>query len=133
MAFAIQQWGKHHIDFDAATPAGHFEFADQAGNLGNTAPQNVGFGVRTFTARIYQKGWSSGTGTVGPLYELEVADNNSFTSTPRRVAAFQGRRTVEDHGFMLGVNLASMAQWVRIKVTLTGTDAATFDAVIDAI
>src|SRR5437773_1677942 len=95
MAFSLGAWVKTHTHPFLVAPGGqasnqpptiayHFEMADQAVTMTPVAqtPSGISWG----RAVIRQKGWGSGNGTVGPIYELEVAYDSGFTSQLRTIA-----------------------------------------------
>lgn len=90
--------------------------------------------VRAVRGMVWCKSFTAGSGTVGPIWEIQVADNSGFSTNVRTIAIAQGPRAVHALRDLSGVVPDnSLAQWCKIKVTFSGTDTATFDAVIDAV
>src|SRR5437773_8791047 len=94
MAFSLGAWVKTHTHPFLVAPGGqasnqpptiayHFEMADQA--VTTTPVAQFPTGVSWARAVIRQKGWGSGNGTVGPIYELQVAYDSGFTSQVRDI------------------------------------------------
>lgn len=114
-------------------PANRILLADQTVT---TATQNFATVVRAVRAFIWLKAFTRGTGTVGPVFEIQVADNAGFTVNVRTIAAstFPNAATASLCAeYINGVvpdNL--LAAWCRIKVTFSGTDSGTFDVSLDA-
>ncbi len=144
MAFTLGQWCKAHnhpfimglggqASNQPPTIAYHFEMADQAVTM--TPVAQVPTGIAWARAIIRQKGWGSGSGTVGPIYELQVAYDSGFTSQVRDLDHRTALRTGTDQTLTLTgpVPDAQSYTFVRIAVTLSGTDAVTYDAVIDLV
>ena len=144
MAFSLGQWCKaHNHPFVMAlggqasnqppTLAYHFELADQA--VTTTPVGQAPTGIAWARAVIRQKGWGSGSGTVGPIYELQVAYDSGFTSQLRDLDHRTALRNGNDQTLTLTgpVPDAQSYTFVRIAVTLSGTDAVTFDAIIDMV
>lgn len=141
MAFTLGGWVKNHVaPFTTGVQAApgtvpptispYFELADQSTT---TSPvMQVPYGVTWGYAVVRQKGWGSGSGTVGPVYEFQVAFNSAFTSQLRVIAAWQTQRDGTDQTFLLdGVDPVEQTNtFGRIAVTLSGTDAVTYDAAV---
>lgn len=110
------------------------------GNRTSLADQTATTSTITFIAPvmavrglIWMKSFTGGTGTVGPIWEIQVADNPGFSTNVRTIAVAQGPRAVHAINDLAGVVPDNrLAQWCKIKVTFSGTDTGTFDAVIDA-
>jgi hypothetical protein len=97
-----------------------------------TAGQDAGSPMRKWRASIYQKAFAAGTGTVGPIYALEVADNSAMSTNLRTVDVGQPQRLNEQQIVLEGTCLVAPQQFGRVKLTLSGTDTATFDCFIQA-
>lgn len=111
----------------AFMPGNHKELADQTASNSYTA---LVAAARMGRAVIYQKAWTSGTGTVGPIYELQVADDSLGTNVTT-IAIAQLSRADEQCAILEGVVPTTLKTYYRIKLTLSGTDTATFDACVD--
>jgi hypothetical protein len=144
MAFTLGSWVKSHQYPFLVAPGGqgsiqpptigyHFEMADQAITM--TPVAQAPTGVAWGRAVIRQKGWGSGSGTVGPTYELQVAYDSGFTSQVRTIASKVFLRTGDDQTIVMEgvVPDAQTYTFIRIKVTLSGTDAITADYILDFI
>lgn len=144
MAFSLGAWTKSHVHPFTVAPGGqasnqpptiayHFEMADQAVTMTPVAqfPTGVSYG----RAVIRQKGWGSGNGSVGPIYELQIAYDSGFTSQVRTIGSKTVLRTGDDQTFLLEgpVPDAQTYTFGRVKLTLSGTDVVTYDALIDTI
>jgi hypothetical protein len=92
--------------------------------------------VRAVRAVIWSKTFTRGTGTIGPLFEIQVADNSGFTTNVRTIASAYSSQAATGAlwaSYINGVvpdNL--LAQWCKIKVTYSGSDTGTFDINLDA-
>jgi hypothetical protein len=133
MAFGLGSWTKtyHQPPFNVGDVThGHFELADLAATSGS---QLAGFGISHARALINQKGFGSGNGSVGPIYELQVAADSAFTSNVRVVDEVTMLRTGRNQTAVLygPVPDVQTNTYVRIAITLSGTDAITADAIID--
>lgn len=82
-----------------------------------------------FLTMVYQKAFTAGTGTAGPVYEVEVADDSAGTNLVR-IGAGQVQRADEQSAFVIGFAPIGAKKYVRVKLTLSGTDTATYDALI---
>jgi hypothetical protein len=84
-------------------------------------------------AVIRQKGWVSGSGTVGPTYELQVAYDSGFTSQLRTIAQAVSGRTGRDQTMILSGVVPDALSYTfgRIALTKSGTDDVTYDALVD--
>lgn len=136
MAFAIGAWAKAHVaPFNVGLQAYHFELADQpiTGTVGQLCPT----GIAQARAVVYKKSETSGSGTVGPLFELQVAYDVGFTSFVVTLDAYQGvlhATGVEASVTLQGVNAARQTStYVRVKCTASGTDTMTWDTLIDTL
>src|SRR5215510_13515104 len=89
------------------------------------------------TAQINFKSFTVGTGTVYPIFALDVADNSALTTNKRRLGAFQPA-LVEAIGAIPGTNpihsfvIEGFAPdggkaFARITVLFNGTSSGTFD------
>lgn len=101
-----------------------------------TAVQAFVAPVRVVRAVIALKTFTRGTGTVGPIFEIQMADNAGFTTNVRSIATANTNASATGaiiHFYMNGVVLDNLlAQWCKIKVTFSGTDSGTFDCYLDA-
>jgi hypothetical protein len=144
MAFTLGAWTKSHVHPFTSAPGGqasnqpptiayHFEMADQAVTM--TPVAQAPTGVSWARAVIRQKGWGSGTGTVGPVYELQVAYDSGFTSQVRDLDHRTALRNGNDQTLILTgpVPDAQTYTFARIAVTLSGSDVITYDAILDFI
>lgn len=144
MAFEMGGWTKAHSHPFTVAPGGqgsnqpptlayHFELADQ--NVTTSPVMQFPTGVSWVRAIINQKGWVSGTGTVGPIYAIEVAFDSGFTSQVRELDP----RTLLRDGLNQTVVLAAPVPdlqsltFCRVLITKSGTDNVTVDYIIDAI
>ncbi len=144
MAFTLGSWCKSHTHPFLVQPGGqgsiqpptinyHFELADQS--VTTSPVGQAPTGISWARAIINQKGWGSGTGTVGPIYELQVAYDSGFTSQLRDL----DHRTALRNGTNQTLSLtgpvpdAQSYTFVRVAVTLSGTDVVTYDAILDMI
>jgi len=129
MAFTLGQWCKAHnhpfimglggqASNQPPTLAYHFEMADQAVTM--TPVGQAPTGIAWARAIIRQKGWGSGSGTVGPIYELQVAYDSGFTSQVRDLDHRTALRNGNDQTLTLvgPVPDAQSYTFVRIAVTL---------------
>lgn len=90
----------------------------------------LGRGVRYAIVRIYQKAFTSGTGTNPVLYVVEAASDSGFTTD--LVSAGVGVIDRSDEGaavIFCNSPLKALDYW-RIRPVFDGTDAGTFDAEI---
>ena len=142
MAFTLGQWCKaHNHPFIAAlggqaatsppTIAYHFELADQA--VTTSPVGQAPTGIAWARAVVRQKGWGSGNGSVGPIYELQVAYDSGFTSQVRDLDHRTALRNGNDQVLTLaGPVPDDMSRtFVRVAITLSGTDAITADILLD--
>lgn len=130
MAFEITLKTIAFPPLTAGLPKAHFELADQTAD---SAAQDALVACRHWRAVIYQKAFTAGTGTRFVQYTLEVADNTGFTTAVRGIATGMVLRADEQTLVLLGQTpFVAGQQFARINVTLDGTDAATYDAYIDA-
>lgn len=142
MPFTLGDWVKQHVapfTTGYAAPVGaepptisnHFELADEAATTSPVmqAPQ----GIAMARVVIRQKGWGSGSGTVGPTYAVEVAYDSGFTSQRRRLAEMIFNRAGVDQTAVLSgvVPDAQTYTFARVLLTLSGTDVVTYDALVD--
>ena len=115
------------------TIASHFELADQFQTTSPVmqTPEGIAFGY--VVGR--QKGWAAGTGSIGPLYEMQVAYDSGFTSQVRTVTQFTARRTTDDQTWSqeFAVPDAQTYPFARMRITLSGTDAITADFMVDLL
>lgn len=109
----------------------HFELADQAATTTPVMQTPAGIARGRIVGR--QKGWGSGNGSVGPIYEVQVAHDSGFTSQVRVVSQFTARRTGVDQTWQeeFIVPDAETYTFARVVCTLSGTDVVTFDAMLD--
>jgi hypothetical protein len=144
MAFTLGAWTKSHThpftvgsggqaSNQPPTIANHFEMADQAITMTPVAQAPTGIAYARCVLR--QKGWGSGNGSVGPIYELQVAYDSGFTSQLRTIGSKTTLRTGTDQTFLLEgpVPDAQSYTFCRLAITLSGTDAITADYVIDLL
>src|SRR5262245_861115 len=144
MAFTLGAWTKaaHGTYFVGALLqpgvippiiTNHFELADQAATTSPVmqSPNGISFGY--IVGR--QKGWGSGNGTVGPIYELEVAFDSGFTSQRRVVTQWSTRRTGLDQTWMQEFVVPDLQTltFARVVVTLSGSDTVTADFMVDLL
>ncbi len=130
MAFEITNLAVPTLDA-RMLPAARFQLADQTATSGAQAAPTP---LRVWRAIIYQKAFTAGTGTVGPIYAIEVADDSAFTSNVRRIAHVQVNRADEQTALLIGMTpFAAGQQYARIVLTLNGTDAATYDALLEGV
>lgn len=134
MAFTLGSWIRSHLHpFPSGLSDGHFELADQ---FATTGSQPVSWGGITWArAVVRQKGWGSGTGTVGPIYSLQLAYDSAFTSQVRTLDQAQTQRNTVDQSFLLnGVDAVEQNNsFVRVAMTFSGTDVVTADIMIDVL
>ena len=111
----------------------HFELADQAVTTTPVMQSPNGIAYGYIVGR--QKGFGSGSGTVGPIYELQLAFDSGFTSQVRAVTQYTARRTGIDQTWMQEFVLPDLQTltFARVVVTLNGTDSVTADFIIDLL
>jgi len=97
-----------------------------------TTGVDAGSPMRQWRASVYQKAFTAGSGTVGPIYALEVADNSAMSTNLRTVAIEQVQRLDEQQVVLEGTCLVAPQQFGRVRVTFSGTDAGTFDLIMQA-
>lgn len=144
MAFTLGAWTKaHQAPFlvgagglqanQPPTIANHFELADQAASTSPVMQAPQGIALARIVGR--QKGWGSGSGSVGPIYELQVAYDSGFTSQVRTITQFTARRTGTDQSWVQDgvVPDAQSYTFARVLITLSGTDVITADFLIDLL
>ncbi len=143
MAFSIGGWAKAHthpflvgVGEAPNTPptiAYHFELADQ--NASTSPVMQAPTGIAWGRAIVRQKGFVSGTGSVGPIYELQVAYDSGFTSQLRTIAIAYARRVADDETFLMAgvVPDAQTYTFARIAATYSQNDGSTFDALVDLL
>ena len=124
------------VQAQAASPptiASHFELADQFQTTSPVmqTPEGIAFGY--IVGR--QKGFTAGTGSIGPIYEMQVAFDSGFTSQVRTVSQFTARRTTDDQTWEqeMVVPDAQTYTFARMRISLSGTDAITADFMIDLL
>ena len=110
MAFSLGAWVRNHYapfvvgqqNAPGTVPptiSPYFELADQ---FQTTSPvMQAPWGITWARVIGRQKGWGSGSGTVGPTYELQVAYDSGFTSQVRNLGTFVGQRDGTDQVFVL--------------------------------
>lgn len=141
MAFTIGAWaatlinpfqvGRGETGLQPPTITYRFELADQ---YTTTSPvMQTPSGIAEAKVVLRQKGWGSGTGSIGPIYEVEVAYDSGFTSQVRVIGTAYAQRTGRDQTFVLPgvVPDAQTYTFARILVSLSGTDAVTYDALVE--
>lgn len=113
----------------AFVPRKRFEVADQ----GAASPaQDAGAKSKVWRAFIYQKAFTAGTGTNPPIYSIEVADDSGFTSNVRAIASGVVKRADEQTLMLVGETpFEAGQQFGRVNVAEDGTDAATYDAILE--
>ena len=133
MAFAIaRKPGLGPAEF--FVPGNRVQLADQTTT---TAVQTLAAPAKTFAWMIYQKVSAVGTGTRGPVYTLQAADNSAFTTNVRELDSHEINPglVATAVGFYVNPDVRAMdgaKSFVRILVSFSGTGSATFDAVIQA-
>jgi hypothetical protein len=141
MAFSLGDWAKAKLGpFQVGVGTGsiqpptigyHFEMADQ--NVSTSPVMQAPSGIAFGRAVIRQKNFTSGSGTVGPTYELQVAYDSGFTSQLRTIAQAVAGRTGRDQTFLLQGVVPDMQSLTfgRVALTKSGTDDVTYDALVD--
>lgn len=138
MAFSLGEWVKNHIapfmvgvqnpNQEAPNIGWMFAMADEFQTTSPVMQTPAGITWARVVGR--QKGWGSGTGTVGPTYQLEVAFDSGFTSQVRVLATYIATRDGLGQIWVWETlnPVEQTATFARILVTKSGTDAITFDA-----
>lgn len=99
-----------------------------------SAGQDMGAAYRSFRALIYQKAFTAGTGTRFVTYSIDVADNSAMSTNLRTVATGVVLRADEQTLILFGQTpFVAGQQFARVGVVEDGTDAATFDAVLESV
>jgi hypothetical protein len=144
MAFTIGAWAKaHNTPFlvglggggstQPPTQSYHYELADQT--VTTPIPGQCPTGISWGRAVICQKTFTAGTGTVPPVYELQVAADAAFTTSVRSIGFKAGLRTTDNQTLILEGPVPDVQTnpYVRVKVTPNGTDTVVYDALIDLL
>lgn len=86
----------------------------------------------TFDVLIYQKTFTSGTGTAGPQFEFQVADDSAFTTNLRRIGLRTMSRASRTSELFRCVAPDGAKQYGRVVPTMSGTDATNYDVKVRA-
>lgn len=144
MAFTLGAWTKAHThpfmvglgggaSVQPPTQSYHYEVADQTVTM--ATPGQCPTGISYGRAVVCQKTFTSGTGTVPPVYELQVAADAAFTTSLRTIASKAAIRSTDNQTLILEGPVPDLQTnaYVRIKVTPNGTDTVAYDAVLDLL
>lgn len=108
----------------------HVDLADQAGT---TAAQDAVVKVGNVQAIILQKTFTSGSGSDDPVYTIEMADDSGFTTNVVELGSVVVRRGSNQVGEIQSTfNPNGPQEFIRVRQDMSGTDSATFDAMLDA-
>jgi len=94
--------------------------------------------VRNVRALVWLKAYTKSSGTIGPIFQIKVADNSGFSTNVRAIAtgiANDASATGQLGCLTLMGTVPDnfLAAWCKIFVTFSASDSGTFDVVVDAV